>query len=690
MRLSTLLHVLAILLIIAITTLFGFINSTSPSWNLWMLYGVVIILCIGILMIGVQIRVLHLKTNHSLAEQLSVAEARFQAIFNDSAVGVGIVGLNRRAIDANPAICRMFGMTREEIIGIDVSKPTFPEDDPASIQLFNELVSGQRDAYETDRRYIRKNGEVFWAHVTMSVVRGPDRNPRYLVGMLMDIDKQKRNALALEESEARFRAAFECSAIGMALTTLDGKFIKLNPAIRKMSGYTEAEMENRNEREFSFPADVELGREFAYEILEGKRDYYQVERRFLRKGDEVFWARLTLSAVRDPQGQLNYFLALIEDIDEPKRTRAELKKSQARFQAVFENIAVGISVLTLSGDIITVNSTTEQIVGYSEAELRNMNPLDLMAVEDRSTDSHLYQELVAGERNSFVSELRYYRKDGSLYWVRVNYSLVRDLDGKPDYLIALVEDIDEEKRAAEKLAAQEAEYRRALEQRIAERTLELEQANLLLQQKAAQDAANSERTRLARDLHDAVTQTLFSASLIADVLPTIWDMNPTEGRKRIEELRQLTRGALAEMRLLLVELRPNALTEIPLPDLMRQLCESVIGRDRLPIQLSVEGQRKLPAAVQVGLYRIAQEALNNIVKHAKATQAIVTLRLENPVRLVVADNGFGFDLTQVPPDHFGLQIMRERADLIGAHISIYSEPNEGTQISVTWQTKDQS
>jgi signal transduction histidine kinase len=161
---------------------------------------------------------------------------------------------------------------------------------------------------------------------------------------------------------------------------------------------------------------------------------------------------------------------------------------------------------------------------------------------------------------------------------------VLDPDGKPDYLIALIENIDEQKRAAEKLAAQDAEYRRILEQRITERTEELSQANQLLQQKAAQDAVNHERTHLARELHDAVTQTLFSASLIADVLPIIWEANPAEGVKRLEELRQMTRGALAEMRMLLVELRPNALTEIPLPDLMRQLCESVIGRDRLPFR----------------------------------------------------------------------------------------------------------
>jgi signal transduction histidine kinase len=88
--------------------------------------------------------------------------------------------------------------------------------------------------------------------------------------------------------------------------------------------------------------------------------------------------------------------------------------------------------------------------------------------------------------------------------------------------------------------------------------------------------------------------------------------------------------------------------------------------------------------VQVGLYRIAQEALNNVVKHAKATQAVMTLRLGETVRLTVADNGTGFDPTTVTADHLGLKIMHERADAIQARLTIYSEPGEGTQISVTW------
>ena len=195
---------------------------------------------------------------------------------------------------------------------------------------------------------------------------------------------------------------------------------------------------------------------------------------------------------------------------------------------------------------------------------------------------------------------------------------------------------------------------------------------------------DEERRRLARDLHDAVTQTLFSASLIAEVLPDVWDANEEEGRRRLEELRLLTRGALAEMRTLLVELRPNALVQIPLPDLSRQLCEALAGRTRLPIEISIEGGRKLPPDVQVALYRILQEALNNVVKHSKATQAFVALRLRDTVRLSIVDDGCGFELAQVPPEHLGLTIMRERADAIGAQLRITSQPGEGTQVSVTW------
>jgi len=204
-------------------------------------------------------------------------------------------------------------------------------------------------------------------------------------------------------------------------------------------------------------------------------------------------------------------------------------------------------------------------------------------------------------------------------------------------------------------------------------------------EQAQQAAAVEERQRLARELHDAVTQTLFSASLIAEVLPRLWARNQAEARRRLEELRQLARGALAEMRTLLLELRPSALTEASLGELLRHLTEALTGRTRTPATLEIESDGQLPAEIQVVLYRITQEALNNVAKHARAGRAWVKLRCRpDQVELSIEDDGCGFDLKEISPDHLGLAIMQERAESIGAELQIQTRPQQGTRIKVIW------
>jgi len=208
--------------------------------------------------------------------------------------------------------------------------------------------------------------------------------------------------------------------------------------------------------------------------------------------------------------------------------------------------------------------------------------------------------------------------------------------------------------------------------------------NARLRVEAEKSAAAAERSRLARDLHDAVTQTLFSASLIADVLPRIWDKDVDQGLERLQELRELTRGALAEMRTLLLELRPAALTDAELSELLHQLAESITGRARVPVDVTIEGDRDLPVDVKVALYRIAQESLNNVAKHSAATQATVALTYGGAVTLEITDDGIGFDAEGIPPDSLGLGIMRERAEAIGADLAIESEVGSGTRVCVRW------
>ncbi|MBG0784592.1 MAG: GAF domain-containing protein [Anaerolineaceae bacterium] len=200
-------------------------------------------------------------------------------------------------------------------------------------------------------------------------------------------------------------------------------------------------------------------------------------------------------------------------------------------------------------------------------------------------------------------------------------------------------------------------------------------------------AVAAERNRLARDLHDAVTQTLFSTSLIADVLPKIWRKNPDEGQRRLAELGQLTKGALGEMRTLLIELRPSTLRDADPVELFKHLTDAFSGRTGVIVDFRVEKSDEctLPVEVKDTFYRIAQEGLNNIFKHAQADRVCFCFTCtQETVLLTIQDDGQGFDRAEVPAGHLGMGIMTERAEAIGASLSLESQPGAGTLLRLEW------
>jgi signal transduction histidine kinase len=207
--------------------------------------------------------------------------------------------------------------------------------------------------------------------------------------------------------------------------------------------------------------------------------------------------------------------------------------------------------------------------------------------------------------------------------------------------------------------------------------------NARLYQRAAKLAAVEERQRLARDLHDAISQTLWTATLIADVLPANWASDPEEGMRNLSRLQRLTRGALAEMRTLLLELRPSAMEKASLGELLHQLAEAVMSHKKIDIQVKTSKEGQIPVEIKAGLYRLAQEALNNAAKHSRATQACVELLREaGSIQLLIRDDGRGFDAAQIS-EGFGFSIMHERAAAMGANLRIESKIGAGTQVLIT-------
>jgi signal transduction histidine kinase len=207
----------------------------------------------------------------------------------------------------------------------------------------------------------------------------------------------------------------------------------------------------------------------------------------------------------------------------------------------------------------------------------------------------------------------------------------------------------------------------------------------LLSERTQEMAAIQERQRLAQDLHDSVSQALFSATTIAQAVPLTWEKNPEKAMEQLKQVVQINRAAMGEMRILLLELRPQAIIKTPLNNLLQHLIDAAKGRAVIEAELNIDGEEfELPEEVHVALYRIAQESVNNILKHSHAQEFTITLRYEaNRVTLQIQDNGVGFDTTQTTAG-MGLINLRERAEAINAQLDITSAPEKGTTIHTVW------
>jgi signal transduction histidine kinase len=255
----------------------------------------------------------------------------------------------------------------------------------------------------------------------------------------------------------------------------------------------------------------------------------------------------------------------------------------------------------------------------------------------------------SGSVQDFGVQLR--RKDGDTFFASSNLSQLV-LEGN-EVLLAMIEDVTKELKS---------------EQRIA---IELE------------------RERLARELHDAVTQTLFSASVIAEAAPKIWESDQELGRQYLAQLPILLRGALAEMRSLLLELRPRAFKDVTLGQLIESLADASRAYTNAEVTLEVESDLNIPEEVTKNLHRIVQECLNNIIKHAEASYINIYLcSNQEGVEIRISDNGLGFDTETIPPASMGIDIMRDRARKIDAKLKIASQPGNGTQIMIRWSGQE--
>jgi two-component system, NtrC family, sensor kinase len=327
-------------------------------------------------------------------------------------------------------------------------------------------------------------GEEVW--FTASIFPTSDTSALWIA---RDVTERKQAEMARWQSQDHFRTIFQQAAVGINLVSLAGQFLQVNPRFCKILGYTESELLQLNWVSIIYPSDLGVYQEYVRRMFASESSN-SIERRLLCKDGEVRWGNINISLMRNPQGIPQYFIAVVEEITQRKRTEIALSESEERFCGIFEQAAVGIQQISISGKFIEVNKRLCEIVGYTESELLGMTVNEIIYQDDVESYLKLKRQILACETLTSSIEKRLICKNGQLKWVKNSLSLVRNRKGTPEYFISVVEDISKRKQLEEALKvvrkkALSRERNKAKQLEIALTQLQRTQTQLVLSEKMA-------------------------------------------------------------------------------------------------------------------------------------------------------------------------------------------------------------
>ena len=357
------------------------------------------------------------------------------------------------------------------------------------------------------------------------------------------------------------------------------------------------------------------------------------------------------------------FDSLRAEISERLAVRRDLEISQERFRSIFESVTLGIKVLDLEGNILQTNSAFQNMIGYTEEELTGRPFHDFIYSDDVARGLKLFMDVKNKGVSSFRFEHRTVHKDESIVWARTFFTVVKKNGNDDDaaFIAGIVENITEQKR------------------------LELEMTEL---KDKLQNSMELERLRLAQELHDNPMQVLYSASYRLEELRTKVDPELSESLKGVKNIIQ---DVLHDLRATAKELRPPTIFSFGLENAIRSHAYDVQEKHpeiQLHLSLAHDGQ-SLPDNVRLALFRVLQQALGNVIRHAEATEVHIRFSFDaEEAHLEISDNGKGFDVPAnwidfVRQEHFGLAGAAERVNALGGVLHVESNPGKSTAVKVT-------
>jgi len=576
-----------------------------------------------------------------------------QAIIDNTPALIYVKDLEGRHTVANQALCEAVASEMQDILG-KRSCDFVADPQDAEIHMAN------------DRRVIETGQAIMVEESTLGriflSVKFPIKDTQGRVfatgGVSTDITERKKIEDALCQSHDELKAIYDEIVDGIIVVDAEvARPVRANAAYCRMLGYSEDEVYSVTPKRVH-PAEVLPSVWEHIETAKQNRVAWIKDLPFLRKDGTLIYADVVTSQIRYNQrpGWISFF----HDVTERKQAEEALRASEERFRVAFDEAPLGVVMTVGEGILVRANRTFCRMSGYTEEELIGKPVIDITHPEDREDTQALGTQVLAGANPGITMEKRYLKKHGGFFWGQIAVTAIHDRGGNVIFVLGIIEDITERKRAAEALRKEHRNLKHLLQ------------------------SSDHERQLIAYEIHDGLAQQLAGAIMQLQAFDHLKDKKPNEAANAYHAGLTMLQQGHYEARRLIAGVRPPILDESGIVEAVAHLIHEE-GRTKGPkieYRSRVDFDR-LDPTLENSIYRITQEALANACKYSKSERIWVSLlQREDRVRIEIHDWGVGFDPKAVPKNHFGLEGIRQRARLLGGKCSIKSKAGKGTRIMV--------
>jgi PAS domain S-box-containing protein len=655
-------------------------------------------------------------TDRKRAERsLRESEELFRTTFETAGVGIALVDLQGRPMNSNPALQKMLGYNQEEFRHMRFTEFTHPDDRERDWELYQELIVGKRETYEIEKRFIRKDGQTVWGHLTASLVKGADGRLLYGVGIVEDITERKQAVEALRASETRFRTLIQRAPVAISISR-SGRTLYANQAYLDMYGFQRIdEIIGHSIGEQWSPQCREMVEKRARQRARGLPVPTRYEAEGQRKDGSQFPVEVVVAMVELADGEAS--VGFLTDITERKRADAELV-DRLRFETLLADLSARFADVVaerLGGEINGALRRVCECFGLDGCTLwqaPEATPRVLrLTYTSRSSEGPAgpgsiqmeggeyfpwsHQQIVSGKRNVIaVSSLRDLpeeaardRETYSMYGVKSVLTIALAAGGRPPVGALAFSSTQAEQSWPEEIVNRLQLVAQVFANALARQRLQAERQRSFDQLRALaarlQSVREEERKRVAREIHDQLGQALTAIKLDLSSLVRGLPAGQSTILEKGAPLLRLVDETIESVRRISTELRPGMLDDLGLAATVEWAAEEFASRTGTKCLLDLATEEiAVGSETATAVFRIFQETLTNVARHAKASEVKVRLAEENgDLTLEVCDNGRGIgedDLARA--NSLGILGMRERALLLGGTLTITGDPGKGTTV----------